>query len=92
MKTIFIVLSMIIATSAVAADYQESMSTCYAYTACYDAYGRYSHSISCRVQANASAGVACNWLVVPYRYVECNGMAYDQYGNYGWMSFNGRCW
>ncbi len=71
-----------------------SAASCRAYTTC-----PFSAPISCQVYGGSTAGFSsesqCNWWVVPYQSVSCNGFtrSRDAWGNYvwGWASFNYRC-
>lgn len=84
-------LSAAVFSATTASAQNRSFGTCYAYTDCYNRFGQWAGTISCSVSGDSSAGVACNWRTIAFRSVACNGYAFDQWGNWGWVSVWDSC-
>ena len=55
-------------------------NTCYAFTNCYDYYGRIIGRVSCAVQGHPWSGRPCSWRVVHGYGVECVGLVRNWQG------------
>ena len=84
------------------AQVQTSANTCYAYTDCYDYYGRYTGRVTCQVYGYAalygygSTGSSCQFQVQPGVAVYCAGyqQSYNSYTGqtqWAWQNFTSRC-
>lgn len=103
-RTIIFGLSMIVSlfASVSQAQMMSSSYSCAAYTDCTDAYGRFTHRISCQVYGGQyasglgiSSNATCQWGVIPNQSVQCAGyqQTQDMYGRtmWAWANFAYSC-